>query len=289
MRCCPPRRAGRKTTSTPGCGITADSWSSSSPRCSPSRTRPSRLKTASAGAWRPPPRRSSRRKSVTAWTRKPRASYAAGSAARYWSSRARPTRSPGPAAGSPSPPRRAANSCCSRARATARTSVTQSRSTCCCATSPPPPAARPRWVRGRARPKRALYISSPIGLGHAQRDIAIATELRKLHPDLEIDWLAQHPVTRVLEARGERVHPASAYLASESGHIESESAEHDLHGFQAIRRMDEILLANFMVFNDLIEEEPYDLWIGDEAWELDYYLHENPDQKRADYVWLTDF
>src|SRR5580704_10230023 len=152
-----------------------------------------------------------------------------------------------------------------------------------------PPRPSRRWVRGKARPKRALYISSPIGLGHAQRDVAIATELRKLRPGLQIDWLAQHPVTRVLEARGEHVHPASAYLASESGHIESESAEHDLHAFQAIRRMDEILLANFMVFHDLAREEDYDLWIGDEAWELDYYLHENPEQKTAAYAWLTDF
>jgi pimeloyl-ACP methyl ester carboxylesterase len=152
-----------------------------------------------------------------------------------------------------------------------------------------PPSAAARWVRGKARGKRALYISSPIGLGHAQRDAAIADELRKLHPDLEIDWLAQHPVTTVLETRGERIHPASAHLANESGHIESESAEHDLHCFQAIRRMDEILLSNFMVFHDLVREEQYDLWIGDEAWELDYYLHENPEQKRAAYVWLTDF
>jgi pimeloyl-ACP methyl ester carboxylesterase/predicted glycosyltransferase len=152
----------------------------------------------------------------------------------------------------------------------------------------PPPLPR-RWVRGRGRRKRALYISSPIGLGHAQRDAAIADELRKLHPDLEIDWLAQSPVTTVLEARGERVHPASVHLANESGHIESESAEHDLHCFHAIRRMDEILAANFMVFHDLVREEDYDLWIGDEAWELDYYLHENPEQKRAAYVWLTDF
>jgi pimeloyl-ACP methyl ester carboxylesterase/predicted glycosyltransferase len=152
------------------------------------------------------------------------------------------------------------------------------------------PARRPaRWVRGRARRKRALYVSSPIGLGHAQRDAAIAAELRVLHPDLEIDWLAQHPVTKVLEARGERIHPASALLANESGHIESESAEHDLHCFHAIRRMDEILLANFMVFHDLVREEDYDLWIGDEAWELDYHLHENPELKRAAYVWLTDF
>jgi len=155
------------------------------------------------------------------------------------------------------------------------------------AVAPAKPAGR--WVRGRSRRKRALYISSPIGLGHARRDAAIADELRRLHPDLEIDWLAQDPVTRVLRARGERIHPASAHLANESGHIESESAEHDLHCFQAIRRMDEILLANFMVFHDLVRDEDYDVWIGDEAWELDYYLHENPDQKRAAYVWLTDF
>jgi pimeloyl-ACP methyl ester carboxylesterase/predicted glycosyltransferase len=145
------------------------------------------------------------------------------------------------------------------------------------------------WTRAMARPRRALYISSPIGLGHAQRDVAIARELRALVPDLEIDWLAQDPVTRVLEGEGERIHPASGELANESSHIESESAEHDLHCFQAWRRMDEILVANFMVFHDLVEAEPYDLWIGDEAWELDYYLHENPELKRAAYCWLTDF
>src|SRR5207248_2516975 len=72
-------------------------------------------------------------------------------------------------------------------------------------------------VAHRSDPRpRALYISSPIGLGHAQRDVAIARELRKLQPDLEIDWLAQHPVTRVLEAEGERIPPAAAHLANQS-------------------------------------------------------------------------
>jgi pimeloyl-ACP methyl ester carboxylesterase/predicted glycosyltransferase len=137
--------------------------------------------------------------------------------------------------------------------------------------------------------KRALYISSPIGLGHAQRDAAIARELRGLVDGLEIDWLAQDPVTRVLASEGERIHPASEHLANESRHIESESAEHDLHCFQAIRRMDEILINNFMVFHDIVREDRYDLWIGDEAWELDYYLHENPREKRARYAWMTDF
>lgn len=146
----------------------------------------------------------------------------------------------------------------------------------------------PTVYRPDGRP-RALYISSPIGLGHAQRDVAIARELRKLEPDLQVDWLAQDPVTRVLEGEGETIHPASAHLANESKHIESESAEHDLHCFQALRRMDEILAANFMLFHDVVRDERYDLWIGDEAWELDYYLHENPREKRVPFAWLTDF
>ncbi len=146
----------------------------------------------------------------------------------------------------------------------------------------------PTVHRPDGRP-RALYVSSPIGLGHAQRDVAIARELRELQPDLQVDWLAQDPVTRVLEAEGERIHPASAHLANESRHIESESAEHDLHCFGALRRMDEILAANFMLFHDVVRDERYDLWIGDEAWELDYYLHENPREKRVPFAWLTDF
>ena len=114
-------------------------------------------------------------------------------------------------------------------------------------------------------------------------------ELRRLEPGLTIDWLAQDPVTRVLEAAGERIHPASRHLANESRHIVAESDGQQLHAFEAIRRMDEILLANFMVFHDVARAEQYDLWIGDEAWELDYFLHENPELKSAPYCWLTDF
>lgn len=154
----------------------------------------------------------------------------------------------------------------------------------------PDRAAHPGvWTRSMDRPKKAIYLSSPIGLGHAQRDVAIAKELKALRPDLEIEWLAQHPVTSVLEAEGEVIHPASASLASESAHIASESAGHDLHCFQALRRMDEILVANFMIFQEVLEEGLHDLVIGDEAWDVDYHWHENPELKRGDNVWLTDF
>ena len=150
----------------------------------------------------------------------------------------------------------------------------------------PAPKRQASPTRG---PKKVLYLSSPIGLGHGRRDLAITRELRKLHPELEVDWLAQDPVTRLLDANGERVHPLSVRLASETRHIELESGEHDLHCFQAIRRMDEVLIANFMIFQDAVEQGGYDLVIADEAWDIDHYWHEHPELKRAGLAWFTDF
>lgn len=150
-------------------------------------------------------------------------------------------------------------------------------------------ARRVHWTRAMRRRRRVLYLSSPIGLGHARRDVAIATELRSLRTDVDVTWLAQDPVTRVLDAAGESVHPASRYLLSESRHVEAEAGEHDVHAFEAIRRMDEILIANFMTFIEAVDEDPPDLIVGDEAWEVDYFLHENPELKRFAFAWLTDF
>ncbi|WP_419409599.1 hypothetical protein [Primorskyibacter sp. 2E107] len=141
----------------------------------------------------------------------------------------------------------------------------------------------------RTRRKRVLYLSFPIGLGHARRDLAVAQELRKLHPGLQIDWLAQDPVTRFLEAKGETVQAASRKLANESAHIEDEAGKHDLNAFQAIRNMDEVLIKTFMIFQDVLESDPYDLVIADEAWDVDHHWHEHPDRKRAAITWFTDF
>ncbi len=153
---------------------------------------------------------------------------------------------------------------------------------------PPEPVTRTVSV-GPASGKRVLFLSSPIGLGHARRDAAVADALRELRPEVTVEWMTQHPVTAALEARGEHVHPACGWLANESQHVESEAGEHDVHVFQALRSMDEILVANFMTFRDVLESEQYDLVVGDESWDVDHFLHEHPQLKRAPFVWMTDF
>ena len=138
------------------------------------------------------------------------------------------------------------------------------------------PRRRDPTVHRSGGRKRALYISSPIGLGHAQRDVAIAGELRKLVPGCEIDWLAQPPVTRVLASDGERIHPAArtsrASPATSSPSPPSTTCTASRPSAAWTRSWSTTSWSSTTSSRD----EPYDLWIGDEAWELDYFLHENP-------------
>jgi len=152
---------------------------------------------------------------------------------------------------------------------------------------PAPPSAPRRAPRDSQR--RVLWLSSPIGLGHIQRDLAIARRLREQNPDVVVDFLAGDPADRVVRHWGERVHPATRLLQNETAHFEGWAADHELHAFNALWDMDEIMTANFMTLADVVERDRYDLWIGDEGWDLDYFLHENPELKRAPYAFLTDF
>ena len=143
---------------------------------------------------------------------------------------------------------------------------------------------------GARRPKRALYISSPIGLGHARRDVAIADELRTLHPDLQIDWLAQHPVTALLERRA-----ASASIRRRRGWPTSRPTSRTRPASTTCTRSRRSAgwtrssSTTSWCSTTSSSDEHYDLVIGDEAWDVDYFLHENPELKRFAFAWMTDF
>ena len=146
-------------------------------------------------------------------------------------------------------------------------------------------APRRRWSRGpRRRAARALPRPRRSGSGTCAATWPSPTRCASSARTSRSSGSPSRRSPSSSSSAGETVHPASGFLASESAHFESESGEHDLHAFQAIRRMDEILVTNFMVFDDLVEREHFDLWVGDEAWDLDHFLHENPELKRAPFV-----
>ena len=171
-----------------------------------------------------------------------------------------------------------------------RTPATRSGSTCCCATSSTPP------VHGRAAGGGPMLAASgPSTSPHRSGSATSAATSRSptssasCTPSSRSTGSPSIPSPRHSRRRASTsIPPAPSWRASRR-HLEAEAGEHDLHAFQAYRRMDEILLANFMLFHDVADQGQYDLWIGDEAWELDYFLHENPELKSAAYVWLTDF
>ena len=155
-----------------------------------------------------------------------------------------------------------------------------------------PPRAAARAGRG---PRRAAgaRCTSPRRSASATRGATSRspTSCARLHPDLEIDWLAQHPVTD--GARGARRADPPRQRASSPASprtSQSEAAEHDLHVLRGVAAdgRDPASRTSWSSTTSSARSS-YDLWIGDEAWELDYFLHENPELKTAAYVWLTDF
>lgn len=141
----------------------------------------------------------------------------------------------------------------------------------------------------RGGQRKVLWLCSAIGLGHMRRDLAIATEMREMMPDLAIHWLSVDPVRSFLEAAGEEIHPLSDALWNESAHFEGRATAHCLDAMEALWEMDTILANNFMVFTDAVRGDGYNLVVGDEAWEVVENLHYNPALKTAPFVFMTDF
>ena len=112
-------------------------------------------------------------------------------------------------------------------------------------------ATRP--CTARRRPPRALYISSPIGLGHAQRDVAIARELRELVPGAADRLAGPEPGHARPRGRG-RAHPPGQRAPGQrvQPHGVRVAPSTTCTASRPCRRMDEILVANFMVFHDVV-------------------------------------
>jgi len=64
--------------------------------------------------------------------------------------------------------------------------------------------------------KQVLYVSGSLGLGHITRDLAIARELRRQNPEVEVSWLAAHPANMLIKEAGERLHPEADMSADDN-------------------------------------------------------------------------
>ena len=136
---------------------------------------------------------------------------------------------------------------------------------------------------------KVLFISGSHGLGHVNRDIEIAKELRKLKPKVEIEWLGDHPASDVLREEGEKVLPEAEALDYGNAHVDSSGKGYELnigvHGFDLRKGQPENAKRLFAS----IAKGSYDLVVGDETYDLYSAMYNDPSLKTFKLVAIGDF
>lgn len=135
---------------------------------------------------------------------------------------------------------------------------------------------------------KVLFYSGSLGLGHANRDIAIANEIRKRAPGLEIVWIAGEPAVTRLKEVGETVIP-SAGFQRETEAMEAAADGFNVDIYSYLVQWNKNWKGNFRRFLEIVEEVSPDLIIGDEAYEVISGFAKWPEQKKWPFVILFDF
>ena len=137
--------------------------------------------------------------------------------------------------------------------------------------------------------KTILYVSGSIGLGHVTRDLAIARELRKQYPGVELSWLASHPATIPLKEAGEKLLPEADIYANANIHAEKAARGFGMNLLKYLSNERKTSWHNIKVFKQIIRREQFDVVIADEAYELAVALAMKMILIDSPFVMIYDF
>jgi len=138
--------------------------------------------------------------------------------------------------------------------------------------------------------KKILFISGSLGLGHIVRDLAIAKELRKRIPAVEIHWIAAHPATILLAEAGESILPEAEDFANYN--VVAEKVAQSGFRLNIIKyafNATSLLMKNLKPLRQAIARQHYDIVIGDEAYELFVGLMKKKIRIDIPFVMILDF
>jgi hypothetical protein len=148
-----------------------------------------------------------------------------------------------------------------------------------------------RVLKGRAgmTKKRILYISGSLGLGHITRDLAIAKQLRRQYPEVELSWLAAHPASLLLKEAGEKLLPEADLYADDNIPAESAAKGFGLNLLKYTSNARRDWAHNVEVFKQVTSREQFDVVIGDETYEIEIALAKKQVLIEAPFVMIYDF
>lgn len=137
--------------------------------------------------------------------------------------------------------------------------------------------------------KRILYISGSIGLGHVTRDLAVAGQLRKQCPEVELSWLASHPATLLLNEAGEKLLPEADIYANDNIPAENAAKGFGLSVLKYASNTRRGWAHNVKIFKQITSKEQFDVVIGDETYEIGIGLSMKLVRLEAPFVMIYDF
>jgi len=138
--------------------------------------------------------------------------------------------------------------------------------------------------------KQALYVSGSLGLGHIVRDLAIASELRRHVPGLQISWLGCHPATLLLKEAGEDVLPEANLYADDNVFAENAAKKgYRLSVLRYVFNSRRAWVQNVKAFRKATDRVRFDLVIADEAYEIEMAIEAKHVRLRAPFVMIYDF
>jgi hypothetical protein len=137
--------------------------------------------------------------------------------------------------------------------------------------------------------RKILFISGSIGLGHITRDLAIAQELRKANPEVEISWLASHPASLIIKESGETLLPEADNYANDNVHAENAARGFHLNLLKYLSDARGAWATNVSLFERVTAKEQYDIVIGDETYELVVAQIKRPELNKKPFVMIYDF
>jgi UDP:flavonoid glycosyltransferase YjiC (YdhE family) len=115
---------------------------------------------------------------------------------------------------------------------------------------------------------RVLYVSGSLGLGHVTRDLAIAAEMRRMCPEVDIAWIAGSPASEVLAAAGERLVPEQINYRGETDLAEAVARNGRLSLTAYVFRALAAWFHNARLIGTVASQGEFDVIVGNETYEI---------------------
>jgi len=136
---------------------------------------------------------------------------------------------------------------------------------------------------------KVLFVSGSLGLGHIERDLAIAREVRRLKPGTEVYWMAGDPAREVLKLKGENVLPESETFDQGTASVEKISKNYTAELSDVAFDLITAFNKNGKLIWNIAKRNGYDLVVEDEAYEVFTVLYKNRSLQVCPCVGISDY